>query len=40
MTVEISTGELFTCAIKLRILDRIFLDHPYDVALGRDWFML
>ena len=31
VTVEISTGELFTCVIKLRILDMISLDHPYDV---------
>jgi hypothetical protein len=40
VTVEISTGELFKCAIKLRILDRISLDHSYDDVLGRDWYML
>ena len=28
VTVKISTGELFTCAIKLRILDMIPLVHP------------
>ena len=40
VTVKISTGELFTCAIKLRILDKVLLDHLYDVVLGHDWFRL
>jgi hypothetical protein len=40
VTVETSTGELFTCAIQLIILNKNPLDHLYDVVLGRDWFSL
>jgi hypothetical protein len=41
VTVEINTGELFTCAIKLKVSDslRVYQDHPYDVILGHDWFI-
>jgi hypothetical protein len=38
VTVRISSGEYFTCAIKLKVLDR--LSHPYNIVLGRDWFNL
>ena len=39
VTVEISTGGTFTCAIRLRMIyESESLDRPYDVILGRDWF--
>jgi hypothetical protein len=37
VTFEISSGEFLTCAIlKLRIFDRMSLNHPNDVIFGRD----
>jgi hypothetical protein len=39
VTVDISTGGTFTCAIRLRMIyGSESLDHPYDVVLDRDWF--
>ena len=39
VSVEITTGGFFTCAIRLRMIyESEPLDRPYDVILGRDWF--
>ena len=44
VTVEITTGGFFTCAIRLRMIsESLPVDRPYDVILGRetrDWFKL
>ena len=40
VSIETSTGEYFTCAIKLRISEKFSKSDPYDFILGRDWFNL